>query len=521
MTKKALCTFLILFGIHGFMLSMGQEDVNVDPSIIQRYVVAVGANNGGAEREQLQYALSDAKSFLKVFHDLGGVDEKNSLFLAEPDTQSLFTELGHFRAKIEESRPQYKRLEFFFYYSGHSDDKHILLGEEKVSYVDLRDVINSIDADVRIAILDSCASGAFTRIKGGKKRQPFMLDSAYDMKGYAFMSSSSAHEVSQESDYINGSFFTHYLVSGLRGAADVTQDGKVTLNEAYQFSFNETLSQTTKTLSGPQHPNTQIQLSGRGDVVMTDIRQSPATLVLLPDLVGNIFIHDKNNLLVVELTKPSNRRIELGLEVGKYRIINIIDGQVYESFVNLQKDKECTLDMDEFVETEKTYTTPRGDRDHRIKEHLLRIRNRIGFFIEGNSITTRIYGDHGVLLGGKAGFVFNRRFSLGGALYGRTYASLEPFDIDVNISPGKPAYGGIYMAYTAAPTRFFHFQGEALLGFGDSWNTNFYIFSPGISGVLNVTRFLQFKAGINWAFTDIDVGMKRRFWSFGIRIGIM
>ncbi len=520
MSKKGLCTVLILFVIQGFALSAEHDNQKVDLTVIQRYVVAVGANNGGTEREQLRYALSDAKSFLKVFNELGGVTRENSLFLAEPDTKSLFTELGRFQAKIEKSRPENKRLEFFFYYSGHSDDKNILLGEEKVSYEDLREIINSIEADVRIAILDSCASGAFTRTKGGKKRQPFMLDTAYDMKGYAFMSSSSANEVSQESDYINGSFFTHYLVSGLRGAADVTQDGRVTLNEAYQFAFNETLSQTTKTLSGPQHPNTQIQLSGRGDVVLTDIRQSAAILVLLPDLIGNIFIHDKNNLLVVELTKPSGRRIELGLEEGKYRIINIIDGQVYESSVNLRKDKECMIDSEEFVETEKIYTTPRGDRDVKIRENILKIRNKIGFFVEASTVSTLIYGERGVLVGGKAGFLFNRKYSLGVGVYGRTYADLKPFDIDVDFSPGRPAYGGLYLAYTAFPNNSFHIQTEALLGFGDSWNTNFYIFSPGISAVFRVTRFLQFKGGLNWVFTDKEVGLKKRFWSFSVWIGI-
>ncbi|MGD8538948.1 MAG: hypothetical protein PVI66_09540 [Candidatus Aminicenantes bacterium] len=52
----------------------------------------------------------------------------------------------------------------------------------------------------------------------------------------------------------------------------MTQDGRVTLNEAYHFAFNETLAQTEKSLSGPQHPYYNIQMAGTGDVVMTDIR---------------------------------------------------------------------------------------------------------------------------------------------------------------------------------------------------------------------------------------------------------
>jgi hypothetical protein len=115
---------------------------------------------------------------------------------AEPDVRTFYTEMGKLQSQIEKSKADYGRVEFIFYYSGHSDEDYILLGDEKISYKNLRDTINGINADVRIAILDSCASGAFTRIKGGKKRLPFLMDSAYDMRGFAVMTSSSANEAS-------------------------------------------------------------------------------------------------------------------------------------------------------------------------------------------------------------------------------------------------------------------------------------------------------------------------------------
>ena len=85
-----------------------------------------------------------------------------------------------------------------------------------------------------------------------------------DTRGYAFLTltSSSAEETAQESDRLKGSFFTHYLVSGMRGAADVSRDGKVTLNEAYQFAFHETLAQTVDTRSGAQHADVRHQPVG-------------------------------------------------------------------------------------------------------------------------------------------------------------------------------------------------------------------------------------------------------------------
>ena len=103
-------------------------------------------------------------------------------------------------------------------------------GDDRYSYRTLRDRLDQIPADVRIAVLDACSSGAFTRVKGGRARPPFMIDEAADMRGHAFLTSSAETEAAQESDRIRASYFTHYLISGFRGAADVSGDSKVTLN---------------------------------------------------------------------------------------------------------------------------------------------------------------------------------------------------------------------------------------------------------------------------------------------------
>ena len=316
---------LILVFFVGGNLFAADNLQNKNKTIIKRYAVIIGANDGGKDRVRLRYAVSDAKSFQSVLEELGGVQEEDSLLLQDPDVKTLYTEMRRLLIKMEKARSDYSRVEAIFYYSGHSDEESILLGNEKISYKDFREIINSMPADVRIAILDSCLSGAFTRLKGGKKKLPFLIDEAYDMKGNAFMTSSSATEASQESDLIQGSFFTHYLISGMRGAADMIQDGRVTLSEAYQFTFNETLAETTKTMSGPQHPYYNIDMSGTGDVVVTDIRRGSAILVLAPEISGRIFIHDKNNSLVVELSKPPGRRIDGDL------ILDIWDGELGEA----------------------------------------------------------------------------------------------------------------------------------------------------------------------------------------------
>jgi len=337
------------------------------PAAGRRFAVIVGANNGGKDRVRLRYAVSDARSMRGILEELGGIAGEDCLFLPDPDVKTFLSEMDKLRARMEDARPAHSRIEFIFYYSGHSDEKRLLLNEGSILYEVLRETINQTPADVRIAILDSCASGAFTRLKGGKKKPSFLMDEAVRMKGYAFMTSSSSTEASQESDLLKGSFFTHYLASGLRGGADRNEDGRVTLNEAYQFAFSETLAETTQTMNGPQHPNYDIEMSGAGDVVMTDVRNSSTILVLSPEISGRIFIHDQDHRLALELTKSAGQRIPLGLEEGQYRVVKIADGKISESKISLKNGREGTLAAGDFRPSAEQYTTPRGDRAARIQ----------------------------------------------------------------------------------------------------------------------------------------------------------
>jgi uncharacterized caspase-like protein len=220
-----------------------------------------GANYGGPDRPALQYAISDAERLARVLVDLGGVSPEDAILLKQPGLRELDEALGRLQARVVEARRAGRgdeggRTELLVYYSGHADDKGLLLGEDRYSYRSLRDRLDDVPADVRIAVLDACASGAITRLKGGKLRPPFLVDESSDMRGHAFLTSSAETEAAQESDRIGASYFTHYLISGLRGAADVNGEGKVTLNEAYQFAFNETLGRTVDTKGGAQHPPT-------------------------------------------------------------------------------------------------------------------------------------------------------------------------------------------------------------------------------------------------------------------------
>jgi hypothetical protein len=335
--------------------------------VVRRYALVAGANHGGRDRPTLRFAVSDAMRFATVLQELGGVDERNTILLEQPTVGALENALATLRERTETDRRDPvdapRRTEFLFYYSGHADETGLLLGEDRYSYRSLRDHMDAVPADVRIAVLDACASGAITRLKGGKRRPPFLADESSDMRGHAFLTSSSADEVAQESEGLGGSFFTHYLTSGLRGAADVSGEGKVTLNEAYQFAFHETLGGTTDTRGGAQHPAYDIQLSGTGDVVMTDVRQTSAGLVLSEDLTGRCFVRNSEDQLVVELHKPQGRSVQLGLEPGSYRIHCDLKSGGMATTTEVAEGARVVVGPDRMTATERQETIARGTSD--------------------------------------------------------------------------------------------------------------------------------------------------------------
>jgi len=331
---------------------------------IRRFVLAAGVNNGGVERELLRYAVSDAENFARVLEEMGGLDPADCILLREPELEGFRQGLEDLRRRVKAAaRWGSGRLEVMLYYSGHADERGLLLGGEHLTYRSLRRVLDDIPADIHIAVLDACASGTITRVKGGRRNQPFLLDESSAMRGYAFLTSSSEDEAAQESDRIRASFFTHFLVSGMRGAADVTGDGRVTLNEAYQFAFDETLARTTGTRGGVQHPTQEIQMSGTGAVVMTDLRQTTASLLLREELSGRFFIRNSDQQLVAELYKPAGRAVELGLEPGDYAIHLEAEPRLLLSTLQLQEGQHVTLGQGDFQLLDRERTVLRGGKE--------------------------------------------------------------------------------------------------------------------------------------------------------------
>ena len=164
------------------------------------------------------------------------------------------------------------------------------------------------------------------------------------LRGHAFLMSASAHEAAQESDVMGGSYFTHYLLAGLRGAADSDADGVVTLDEAYRFAAHETLLRTIRTMGGPQHPTYDFALTGEQSLPLTDLRTSDSALDLPAALRGHVFVYDSRGRLRVEMHK-SHEPVTLALPADDYDVF-VSDGDaLWTSQVTLRPKQRTAYDV--------------------------------------------------------------------------------------------------------------------------------------------------------------------------------
>jgi hypothetical protein len=304
-------------------------DAAAMPSVLtptRRLAVLVAHHDGGPTRPLLQHAATDAAAVRDVLVEVGGVDERDVRMVVDKDAQAVEEALAAVSDTVTQVKARGERIELVVYYSGHADEDGLVLGREHLPWGRLRASVSDITADVKVVVLDACASGSAVRDKGGRRRPPLLVDARTAPRGHAWLTSSAADEASQESDRLGGSFFTHAFVSGLRGAADVSADGQVTLDEAYRFAFQETLARTMTSTGGAQHANYDIQLSGSGELVLTDLRDTSGRLVLGNDVGGRVFVRDLGERrLVAEVTKLKGFALPLALPPGGYDVV-VVEG---------------------------------------------------------------------------------------------------------------------------------------------------------------------------------------------------
>jgi len=283
----------------------------------RRLALVVGDNRGDAGDQPLRFAEADAARVARVLRELGGFAKEDVVELRTPDAAAVRLAMEALAARAADETRAGRPPLLLFYYSGHADQDALHLAGGHLALADLRRWLDAAPAAVRLAVLDSCRSGALTRVKGAHQAPAIevRLTDELTTRGEALLTSATSDEQARESDGLRGSFFTHHLVTGLRGAADRSRDGRVTLAEAYDYAYAHTVAEA----SGGQHPTFKYDLAGRGEVVLTSLQEAGAWLSFPSGTDGFYLILGDDGLVLgdVEVGKTP---LKVAIAPGRYQV---------------------------------------------------------------------------------------------------------------------------------------------------------------------------------------------------------
>jgi hypothetical protein len=288
------------------------------------YAIVVGSNQGGAGQTDLRFAEEDAARVGALLTELGGYHAKDITTITRPDPASVLAAIDAVAAKAKADVAAGTPTTVFFYYSGHAKATALNLGDRELALGNLRDKLLAIPSTLTVVVLDACQSGAFSRVKGAEPAADFSFNSKsrLDATGVAVLASSTGSELSQESDILKSSYFTHHLLVGLRGAADQSRDGRVTIDEAYRYAYHQTLLATAATAVGKQHVSLEVDLKGHGEVPLSYPQQATATLELPAVLAGDIMIErTRAQTVLAELHKVAGEPVRVAVAPGEYSVL--------------------------------------------------------------------------------------------------------------------------------------------------------------------------------------------------------
>ena len=326
-----------------------------------RILLAAGAPRGTSGDQPLLHPLDDARAVRDVFTSIGGVPAVDALLVSDPTAASLRASFDRAEALARGHSPQ--EVSFLFYFSGHGDHETLHLTGEPFPIRELQERVARLPAALRLVVIDACRSKT-DRAKGMTTEPGFAiaLSSAQVASGVAWLFASSDGEVAQESDEIGGALFSHFWTTGLRGAADSNGDGRVTLQESFEFAYGQTLLQSARSGAALQRPQEMLELTEAGPVVLTALSTNRATLVLPADRDALYLVYGASSRsLEAELYAQPDRTSSVALPPGRYIVQRRVQAAGGVTEVMLAVGDQRSLDLAAFRPLAATALALKGE----------------------------------------------------------------------------------------------------------------------------------------------------------------
>ena len=195
----------------------------------------------------LRYTDDDAyRMFAFLKSPEGGAldDERIRILIDEDATKKSI--LGAMMDVFYQAGPQDLVM---LYFSGHGLEGSFLPFDfdgmrNQLFHHEINELLNNSPAGFKLCIADACHSGSLVAVKGGQLPSEGEEENEKDFVsrtglGNAMLLSSRSNETSLESSGLRQGVFTHYLIRGWKGEADLNSDYAVSLQELYDFLYEE------------------------------------------------------------------------------------------------------------------------------------------------------------------------------------------------------------------------------------------------------------------------------------------
>jgi formylglycine-generating enzyme required for sulfatase activity len=272
---------------------------------------------------QLSAPGKDAEDFARVLKskDICGFDDVK--ILVNQPSSSVIEEIDEF---FDQKKPDDLLV---LYFSGHGVKDEIgslylafkntvrsRLRSTAIKSDYIREAMDQSRSKRQVLILDCCNSGAFS--EGTKSEIGGVMGMTKAFQGYGrfVLTASDATQFAWEGDKFigetNNSLFTHFLVKGLEGEADSDGDGKITVDEIYDYTFQQISKVTPKQTPTKSSSKQEGEIILRENMRIEDIKP----IALSDDLTNEI---DDTRPYVREAAVQKLEKILKGRNIGLAR----------------------------------------------------------------------------------------------------------------------------------------------------------------------------------------------------------
>ena len=242
----------------------------VEPAAVRRFALVIGSNHAlDRKQSQLRYADDDAAKLadalrqaevdvtllVRLDHESQARNPELAGTTAAPTRANLHAQWQGLRDRMSAAKADGHPVELLLFYSGHGDvgpdgQGYLTLDDGKLTRADLfGTLLATSPAQFNHVLIDACRSEQFVLSRGRGRWRGDQADGSYGeaVKRYldahhlgAFPNTGVilAHSVDQQThewERYHGGIFTHELVSGLRGGADLNGDGHIEYSELGAF----------------------------------------------------------------------------------------------------------------------------------------------------------------------------------------------------------------------------------------------------------------------------------------------